>query len=556
MSGSDHARSQLEAEHDRLESGTARIAEWDRDVLCSIIRYAPERFNGYHREAWTIKRSNGRVMPAETQWDARLGTVLEGAYHITRLIGEGGMGAVYEAIQLRLNKRVAVKLMARQLTANQDALARFRREAEITSRLGHPHLVNVIDFGASEAGEPYLVMEYLEGEDLDQRLGRRGSLPVDLAVHITKQTASALAAAHAQGVVHRDLKPANVFLLHVPGELDFVKVLDFGISKVKAAGTRLTNASIALGTPNYMSPEQAAGRTDEIDHEVDQWALACIAWEMLCGHTPFVADDVSALFYQVMNLQPQSILLRVPGLAPEAEQVLLRALSKSPKDRFPSIRDFAYAFEMAALGRPGDVTPPPVMIPRVSEAGGGLAAVAPVQAAPIVSEGKQRTPKQVTTFSRSAGELTDEIPRRNWSRLGLRPMVAVIVLAAAVVMMMGTIFLLRPRQVPMAPVAIPVRPSVVTLPSVLPSPEPVSPPQPVTASKPAESLGKSAGGRSKPRKVQLGEAEDPFEPGASGAKMKGSKAAPPPPDLFHRNDTGRTTGPPQPKAKRTIIKEL
>src|ERR1019366_7298170 len=106
MSGSDHARSQLEAEHDRLESGTARIAEWDRDVLCSIIRYAPERFNGYHREAWTIKRSNGRVMPAETQWDARLGTVLEGAYHITRLIGEGGMGAVYEAIQLRLNKRV------------------------------------------------------------------------------------------------------------------------------------------------------------------------------------------------------------------------------------------------------------------------------------------------------------------------------------------------------------------------------------------------------------------------------------------------------------------
>src|ERR1017187_10128703 len=227
-------------------------------------------------------------MPAETQWDTRLGTVLEGAYRITRLIGEGGMGAVYEAIQLRLNKRVAVKLMARQLTANQDALARFRREAAITSRLGHPHLVNVIDFGASEAGEPYLVMEYLEGEDLDQRLGRRGSLPVDLAVHITKQTASPLAAAHAEGVVHRDLKPANVFHLHVPGELDFVKVLDFGISKVKAAGVKLTKAAVALGTPFYMSPEQAAGMTDAIDHPADQWALACITWEMLCGHTPFV----------------------------------------------------------------------------------------------------------------------------------------------------------------------------------------------------------------------------------------------------------------------------
>lgn len=105
-------------------------------------------------------------MPAETPWDTRLGSVLEGAYRITRVIGEGGMGAVYEAIQLRLNKRVAVKLMARQLTANQDALARFRREAAITSRLGHPNLVNVIDFGASQAGEPYLVMEYLDGEDL------------------------------------------------------------------------------------------------------------------------------------------------------------------------------------------------------------------------------------------------------------------------------------------------------------------------------------------------------------------------------------------------------
>jgi len=494
-------------------------------------------------------------MPTETQWDARLGTVLEGAYHITRLIGEGGMGAVYEAVQLRLNKRVAIKLMARQLTANQDALARFRREAEITSRLGHPHLVNVIDFGASEAGEPYLVMEYLEGEDLDQRLGRRGSLPIDLAVHITKQTASALAAAHAQGVVHRDLKPANVFLLHVPGELDFVKVLDFGISKVKAAGTRLTNASIALGTPNYMSPEQAAGRTEEIDHEVDQWALACIAWEMLCGHTPFVADDVSALFFQVMNLQPQSILLRVPGLAPEAEQVLLRALSKSPKDRFPSIRDFAYAFETAAMGRPGDLTPAPVLIPRVSQSGSGLVAVAPTLAAPIVAEGKQRTPKQVTTFSRTAGELTDEIPRRNWSRIGLRPLYAVAVLVAAVVIM-GAIFLLRPRPAPMVPVAVPVRPSVVTLPSVEPPPDPVPPPPPTSASKSSESLGKSAGGRSKSRKAQLGDVEDPFEPGGAAARPRARKAASPPPDLFHRNDTGRTIGPSQPKAKRTIIKEL
>ena len=249
-------------------------------------------------------------MSAKTQWDTRLGTVLEGAYRITRIIGEGGMGAVYEAIQLRLNKRVAVKLMARQLTTNQESLTRFRREAEITSKLGHPNLVNVIDFGTSEAGEPYLVMEYLDGEDLDHRMGRIRTLPLELAVHIAKQTASALAAAHAQGIVHRDLKPANIFLVHVPGELEFVKVLDFGISKMKAAGVKLTKPTISLGTPNYMSPEQAAGRRDEIDHPTDQWALACITWEMLCGHTPFVADDTTALFFQIINMKPPPLLFK------------------------------------------------------------------------------------------------------------------------------------------------------------------------------------------------------------------------------------------------------
>ena len=498
-------------------------------------------------------------MPAETQWDARLGTVLEGAYRITRLIGEGGMGAVYEAIQLRLNKRVAVKLMARQLTANQDALTRFRREAEITSRLGHPNLVNVIDFGASEAGEPYLVMEYLEGEDLDHRLGRRGSLPVDLAVHIAKQTASALAAAHAQGVVHRDLKPANVFLLNVPGELEFVKVLDFGISKVKAAGVKLTKAAVALGTPNYMSPEQAAGRTDEIDHQVDQWALACITWEMLCGHTPFVADDITALFYQVMNLQPQSLLLRVPGLAPEAELVLLKALSKSPKDRFASIREFGHAFETAAMGRPADLTPAPVTLSPLSTSGGNVALELTLPAE-TASAGKKRTPKQLTTFSRTAGEMTDEIPRSSWSRLGFRPVYAVV-LMAAVLGVIGGIFLLRPRTPSTVTAASPVRPSVVALPA--PPPEPVSEPVasvplplPAVTAKASDAPAKTPGGKSRSKKLQLGEAEDPFEPGASSDRQKKGKTPLPPPDLFHRNDTVQPARPLQPNVKRTIIKEL
>ena len=252
-------------------------------------------------------------MPPETRMDALAGTVLEGAYRITRLLGEGAMGAVYEAVQLRLNKRVAIKLMARDLAANREALARFHREAEITSHLGHPHLVTVIDFGTAESGEPYLVMEYLSGEDLEHRVRRVGRLSIENAVHMTRQVASALEAAHGEGVVHRDLKPANVFLLQVPGEPDFVKVLDFGISKVKAAGTKLTQTSALMGTPQYMSPEQAAGMIDQIDHRTDQWALGCIVWEMLSGRCPFVADETATLLYQVINLDPQPLATRVPA---------------------------------------------------------------------------------------------------------------------------------------------------------------------------------------------------------------------------------------------------
>jgi eukaryotic-like serine/threonine-protein kinase len=281
-----------------------------------------------------------------------IGTTLDGAYRITRLIAEGGMSAVYEAVQLRLNQRVAVKVMARELASNQEALARFQREAEVTSRLRHPHLVTVTDFGTAPTGQPYLVMEYLEGIDLDQRLGQVGRLPLPTVVHITKQAASALAAAHEQGIVHRDLKPANVFLVKLPGEPDFAKILDFGISKVRAAGTQLTKTQAIIGTPNYMSPEQATGMLEEVDHRTDQWALACIVWEMLSGHATFASDDMSAVFYQVIHLDPRSLRGRVPDLPAAVEAVLRRALSKKATDRFPSIRDFANALASAAFERP------------------------------------------------------------------------------------------------------------------------------------------------------------------------------------------------------------
>jgi serine/threonine-protein kinase len=282
--------------------------------------------------------------------DALIGSVLQGGYEVVRVLGRGGMGTVYEAIKLPLNNRVAVKVMAANLDPSAQGLQRFYREAEITSNLGHPHIVQVFDFGSTPTGEPFLAMEYLKGEDLYQRILAVGRLSPQQTLHIVRQVASALAAAHAQDIVHRDLKPGNVFILQVEGEIDFVKVLDFGISKARRGPANLTQNATKLGTPGYMSPEQALGMVDETDGATDQWALACIAWEMLSGEVPFGGEDSNAVLFQVVNVDPPSLTARVPGLPPEIELVLRRALSKSKHDRFPDITAFAQALESAVNG--------------------------------------------------------------------------------------------------------------------------------------------------------------------------------------------------------------
>ncbi len=384
------------------------------------------------------------------------GTVLEGAYRLVRLIGRGGMGSVYEAIQLRLHKRVAIKLMSPSEISDQISVARFHREAEVTSRLGHPHLVNVVDFGTAESGQPYIVMEYLEGEDLDQRLRRCRRVPAEIATRIVVQAASALAAAHAQDVVHRDLKPANIFLLSLPGEPEFVKVLDFGISKIKAANARrLTRDRMVVGTPSYMSPEQATGRADDIDHRTDQWALACIAWEMLCGHPPFVADDITAVMFQIAKLEPPSLSKEVPGLRREAEEVLLRALSKRHTERHASIREFARAFESAVLGYATELTPLPGL--RIINEKGELSLVdGPVQST---------TPGPVGDASLR--------PRLPWVTAKLRrlrvPRRTLLIGAAALVAILTVFGIVRARS-PMTTKAAAGAPRMVPLPEVVPLP--------------------------------------------------------------------------------------
>jgi serine/threonine-protein kinase len=198
-------------------------------------------------------------------------------------------------------------------------------------------------------------MEFLDGEDLHRRIARVGRLSPKRTVQIVRQVASALAATHAKQIVHRDLKPANIYLLQIAGEDDFVKVLDFGISKILDANTKITRGTVLMGTPNYMSPEQAMGMAGEVDHRSDQWSLACIAWECLSGASPFVADSVPAMLYQVVHGDPVPFAAPVAGLPHGVHAVLQRALSKNKEERFPSVIEFAQALENAIQGKPAVV---------------------------------------------------------------------------------------------------------------------------------------------------------------------------------------------------------
>jgi serine/threonine protein kinase len=333
-----------------------------------------------------------------------LGATLRGTYKILRTLDQGGMGMVFEAEHVRLKRRVAVKVLAEHLANNALALARFNREAEIISQVQHPHIVHVTDFDTTEAGEPYLVMELLSGESLATRLEREGCLPLADAIRITHQVSSGLAAAHAANIVHRDLKPANIFLASVAGQGATVKLLDFGISKRIGAGKGLTGEYDILGTPDYMAPEQALGKTANVDHRGDQYALAVISFEMLAGRTPFAGDDVMEVLRNVIGAEPPRLDELAPHVPREASEVIRRALSKDPEQRFGSIAEFS----LALLRGSGTSLPPPESL--------GVAQTIPVappepkrHAAPRYRTGLQSKAPADPTATTVAGFTTQEL---------------------------------------------------------------------------------------------------------------------------------------------------
>ncbi|MCA9685093.1 MAG: protein kinase, partial [Myxococcales bacterium] len=267
-------------------------------------------------------------------------------------LGRGGMGTVYLAGHVSLPKTFAVKLLHERYHERKDIAARFLQEAQAVSRVVHSNVIGVVDFGDTEDGAPFLVMEHLRGEPLDV-LCKQAPLPWPRIRRLMLQVCRGLQAAHDVGIVHRDIKPANILRISVGEDHDVLKILDFGLAKIQdTGGLRLTRTGMVLGTPEYMAPEQARG--GRIDHRTDIYATGVMLYLMLCGKPPFAAKTFEGMRNQHLLASPEPPSTRAPeaGITEEMEAIALRALAKDPSKRFASMREMAEAIEHVGQGRP------------------------------------------------------------------------------------------------------------------------------------------------------------------------------------------------------------
>ena len=283
-----------------------------------------------------------------------VGQVVADRYHIVKKLGEGGMGQVYLGEHVKMGRRSAIKVMNPSMVHDPDAVARFNREASNASRINHPNVCAIYDFGETPDGLIYLAMEFIEGEPLTDLLEREGALPIARASSIFLQVAEALQAAHDLGIVHRDLKPDNIMLARRKGGGDVVKVVDFGIAKAVGgdeAGQKVTKTGLVVGTPEFMSPEQLSG--DTLDGRSDLYSLALVFYRMLSGKLPFEATTVQETMIKRLTDEPTKLAEARPDLSfpPGLQPVLDTALARTPMERYQSVAKFA-ADVAAITGRP------------------------------------------------------------------------------------------------------------------------------------------------------------------------------------------------------------
>lgn len=302
------------------------------------------------------------LLPAP-EWDpaldALIGSVVDGRYEVLSVLGEGGMGIVYETRHRALGKRFALKALRKDLASDPEIAARFTQEARTAASVSHPGLVEITDFGKLSSGQPYFVMELLEGQSLASMIRRGGPIPAARAIGIIRQIAEALGAAHERSIIHRDLKPDNIHISPAEGGRDRVTIVDFGLAKVIGA-SRLTRAGMVFGTPHYMSPEQAMGELT--DHRADVYALGVVMYEMFTGRVPFEADSYMGVLTKHMYMAPTPPS-QLPGTAQlgALETILLRCLEKKADQRYGTLRELVADLDRVLLG----TGKPPVVAARV-----------------------------------------------------------------------------------------------------------------------------------------------------------------------------------------------
>jgi predicted Ser/Thr protein kinase len=356
------------------------------------------------------------------------GQILVGKYKIERVLGRGGMGVVLAARHLQLEERVAIKLMLGDAIRNTEAVTRFVQEARAAARLESAHVAKVSDVGTLDDGQPYMVMEYLDGQDLSQVLEATGPLPIQDAVDYVLQAAEALAEAHSIGIIHRDLKPSNLFLTRRRDRAVHVKVLDFGISKmVNTSASRsdngITRTSTMMGSPLYMSPEQMMSVKD-VDARSDIWALGVILFELITGSPPFIADALPQVCALVLQSPDPLASSRRAGVSPELDAIIHRCLAKSPADRFRSVAELAIALRGTA-GKTGLAS-----IERILLLATGNADQAGWLEGPVTSTlAETPAPAFLPGTQAAWGETSSALPRRR--RTWLVPLLGVPLLGAA-----------------------------------------------------------------------------------------------------------------------------
>jgi serine/threonine protein kinase len=337
----------LEAARETLQSVQLR-AQSDADTM-----QAPEKSQIRAVSASGDTTGAKKMMRERTnEYDKLVGETLDGRYYVQSKLGEGGMGVVFAARHAVIERPLAIKVLKREATRDAATIKRFVQEAQAASRIGHPNIVDVTDFGTTSEGLTYSVMELISGTTLAKTIKAAAPFPAERAVRIAIQIARALGAAHDKGIVHRDLKPENVFLVDRDGRPDFVKIVDFGIAKVqplqgKPDGPRLTKSGAVFGTPEYMAPEQAAGRSDT-DHRVDIYALGTILYQMLVGRVPHKGGSmVRTIAMQMLDpITPPSQI--DPNVPRSLEAIVMKALAKNRDERYQKMSELLTALDSIA----------------------------------------------------------------------------------------------------------------------------------------------------------------------------------------------------------------